>query len=101
MINTAELCLGFATIFCAADMIPSLQYYDAIFMDVMMPRMNGYEATAAIRKLPRGDAAAIRIIAMTANAFVEDVQAALDAGMNAHVSKPVDMDRLAYLLNKL
>lgn len=76
-------------------------YYDAIFMDVMMPRMNGYEATAAIRKLPRGDAAAIRIIAMTANAFVEDVQAALDAGMNAHVSKPVDMDRLAYLLNKL
>ena len=55
-----------------------------------MPVMNGYEATRAIRALTREDAGAIPIIAMTANAFAEDVQAALEAGMTAHVAKPID-----------
>ena len=64
--------------------------FDIILMDVMMPKMNGYEATKAIRNLQnRPDAAQIPIIAMTANAFAEDVQASLDAGMNGHLSKPI------------
>lgn len=65
--------------------------YDAVLMDIQMPEMNGFEATQAIRSLPRPDARTIPIVAMTANAFAEDIQAALDAGMNAHVAKPVDM----------
>ncbi len=68
--------------------------FDAILMDVQMPVMNGYEATKAIRMLKREDASKIPIIAMTANAFVEDVKEALDAGMNVHVAKPIDMDLL-------
>ncbi len=65
--------------------------FDAVLMDVQMPVMNGYEATRAIRGLDREDAAAVPIIAMTANAFAEDVKDALAAGMNAHIAKPVDM----------
>ena len=65
--------------------------YDLILMDVQMPGMNGYDATRAIRSMEREDAATIPIIAMTANAFAEDIQAAAAAGMNAHVAKPVDM----------
>ncbi len=61
-----------------------------IFMDVMMPVMNGYEATKAIRALDRPDAARIPVIAMTANAFAEDVKEALDAGMNEHMAKPLE-----------
>ena len=69
--------------------------YDIILMDIMMPGMNGYEATAAIRALPgRPDAASIPIIAMTANAFAEDVQASMDAGMNGHLSKPIVVDEV-------
>ena len=68
--------------------------FDAILMDVQMPVMNGYEATRRIRALEREDAASIPIIAMTANAFAEDVKEAMNAGMNAHVSKPVDMEVL-------
>ena len=69
--------------------------FNLILMDVMMPKMNGYEATKAIRSLPNHpDAAAIPIIAMTANAFAEDVQASLDAGMNGHLSKPIVMDEV-------
>ncbi|MCM1186457.1 MAG: transporter substrate-binding domain-containing protein [Lachnoclostridium sp.] len=64
--------------------------YDLIFMDVMMPVMNGYEATKHIRSLERSDAAGIPIVAMTANAFAEDVQAAKDAGMSEHTAKPLD-----------
>ena len=64
-------------------------------MDIMMPKMNGYEATAAIRAMPeRPDARRIPIIAMTANAFAEDVQASLDVGMNGHLSKPIVMDEV-------
>ena len=66
-------------------------YYDAILMDLRMPVMTGYEATEAIRKLDRPDAGTIPIIAMTADAFAEDVKKCLDAGMNAHVAKPIDV----------
>ena len=69
--------------------------FDLILMDIMMPEMNGYETTKAIRNLPdRPDGKKIPIIAMTANAFAEDVQAALNAGMDDHVAKPVDMSIL-------
>ncbi len=69
-------------------------YYDAILMDVRMPVMDGLEATRAIRALDRPDAKSIPIIAMTANAFDEDVQQSLQAGMNAHLSKPVEPEHL-------
>ena len=68
--------------------------YDAILMDVQMPVMNGYEAAKAIRQLDREDAKMILIIAMTANAFAEDVKDAMDAGMDAHIAKPIDMELL-------
>lgn len=68
--------------------------YDAILMDIQMPEMNGYEATRAIRRMNRQDAADIPIIAMTANAFAEDIQASMDAGMTAHVAKPIDVSVL-------
>ena len=68
--------------------------FDAILMDIMMPRMNGYEAARAIRLSDRLDAASIPIVAMTANAFAEDVKAVQDEGMNGHLSKPVDVDLL-------
>lgn len=72
--------------------------YDAVLMDIQMPVMNGYEATRAIRESGRKDARTIPIIAMTANAFAEDVQASLDAGMNSHVSKPIDVKVLCEAL---
>jgi len=68
--------------------------YDMILMDVQMPIMNGYEATQAIRGSSHPLAKTIPIIAMTANAFVEDIKDALDSGMNAHIAKPVDMEQL-------
>ena len=68
--------------------------YDLIFMDIQMPVMNGYEATEAIRRSSHEQAKTIPIIAMTANAFSEDMQHSLAAGMNAHISKPVDMKLL-------
>ena len=69
--------------------------FDLILMDIMMPEMNGYETAKAIRNLPdRPDGKEIPVIAMTANAFAEDVQAALNAGMDDHVAKPIDMDIL-------
>lgn len=66
-------------------------YYDLVLMDIQMPVMNGYEAATKIRGMADAKKAGIPIIAMTANAFAEDRQAALDAGMNAHVAKPIDM----------
>ena len=74
--------------------------FDAILMDVQMPVMNGYEATRAIRA-SKSRLAGIPIVAMTANAFSEDVRDALDAGMNAHVAKPLDMEVLAETLRSL
>ena len=68
--------------------------FDIILMDIQMPVMDGYEATRKIRGVNRPDAQKIPIIAMTANAFTEDVQAALDAGMNAHIAKPIDVKAL-------
>lgn len=72
--------------------------FDAILMDIMMPGMDGYEATRAIRLSEKADAADIPIIALTANAFAEDAQAAHDAGMNAHLPKPLDLNKLKNIL---
>lgn len=71
-----------------------VNYYDLILMDIQMPIMNGYEATRYIRALDRLDAAGIPIIALTANAFLEDIKLAKKAGMNGHVAKPLDIDIL-------
>lgn len=75
--------------------------YDAILMDVQMPVMNGYEATRAIRSSSHPEAESILIIAMTANAFAEDVRDAMDAGMNIHIAKPVDMEYLNKELGRI
>ena len=84
----------------AVDMFAAApaDYYDLIFMDVQMPVMNGYEATRRIRQMDREDAGRVWIVAMTANAFVEDVRLSREAGMNEHVSKPVDLERLQEIL---
>jgi signal transduction histidine kinase/CheY-like chemotaxis protein len=74
--------------------------FDAILMDVQMPVMNGHEAARAIRALDREDAGRIPIIAMTANAFAEDEKAALDAGMDAHVSKPLNMEQVKKVIGQ-
>ena len=68
--------------------------YDIILMDIQMPLLDGYGATKAIRALPRPDAKTIPIFAMTANAFTEDVSAALTCGMNGHLAKPIDVAKL-------
>ncbi len=75
-------------------------YYDIVLMDLRMPEMNGIEATQAIRAMDRPDALKIPIIAMTADAFTEDIQRCLAAGMNEHLSKPIDVDRLKETLIK-
>ena len=74
---------------------------DLVLMDIQMPEMNGYDTARAIRGLAREDAGTIPIIAMTANAFAEDVQDALDAGMDAHVAKPIDMASLSKVLGEV
>ncbi len=76
-------------------------YYDAILMDVRMPVMDGLEAARAIRALERPDSRTVPIIAMTANAFDEDVQMSLQAGMNAHLTKPVEPELLYKTLSEL
>ena len=75
--------------------------FDLILMDIQMPVMDGYAAARAIRALPEKEKAEIPIVAMTANAFAEDVQTALDAGMQAHVAKPVDIAALTKTLQDL
>lgn len=75
-------------------------YYDMIFMDIQMPVMNGYDAASAIRALERPDSKTIPIVAMTANAFADDIQAAKSVGMNEHVAKPLDIDRLRDTMRK-
>ena len=74
-------------------------YYDIIFMDIQMPRMNGYDAARAIRAMARSYCKQVPIIAMTANAFAEDVHAAKTVGMNEHIAKPLDLNVLARTLN--
>jgi CheY-like chemotaxis protein len=76
-------------------------YYDAILMDMRMPEMDGLEATRHIRASDHADAKSIPIIALTANAFDEDVQRSLQAGLNAHLSKPVEPELLFETLEKL
>ena len=81
-------------------------FYDIILMDVMMPVMNGLEATKRIRSMNRPDSLAVPIVAMSANAFKEDIQKSLEAGMNAHLVKPLDGTKVIdtiknYLANKL
>ena len=76
-------------------------YYDAILMDMRMPEMDGLEATRKIRSMDRSDAKSIPIIALTANAFDEDVQRSMQAGLNAHLSKPVEPDVLFETLEGL
>lgn len=76
-------------------------YYDIILMDMQMPVMNGIEATRAIRALDRPDAGEIPIIAMTANAFDEDKRECLDAGMNGHVAKPVEVDKMMSVISEV
>lgn len=75
-------------------------YYDLVFMDIQMPVMNGLQAAETIRKMERSDAAAIPIIAMTANAFAEDMQASKKAGMNEHITKPLDFEALMRCMEK-
>lgn len=77
----------------------SENWYDIVFMDVQMPVINGYEATAAIRALP-GRRGQIPIIAMTANAFAEDVQLAKNTGMDEHIAKPLDFEKLNTVMEK-
>lgn len=75
-------------------------YYDLVLMDIQMPRLNGYEATRQIRQLNRSDVKTLPIIAMTANAFDEDVRLAMQAGMSAHFAKPIDIQKLAEILRQ-
>ena len=69
-------------------------YYDVIFMDIMMPHMNGWDATRKIRSMQRPDAETIPVIAMSANAFAEDIINSRISGMNRHVAKPLDAEKL-------
>ena len=87
---------------CAADGQEAVElfeksepgYYGAIFMDVMMPRMDGLEATKTIRNMKRSDAWNVPIIAISANAFIEDILNSKQAGMNAHLSKPIVIEEV-------
>ena len=75
--------------------------FDCILMDLMMPVMSGYEAAHVIRGMNRSDAKSVPIIALSANAFEEDVALAKDAGMNEHLAKPVDIRKMFALMNRL
>ena len=75
-------------------------YFNAILMDCMMPVMNGFEATKAIRELERPDAETIPIIAMTANAFADDVKKCLDSGMNDHIAKPFEIGKVTQTVKR-
>ena len=74
--------------------------FDVILMDIMMPKLDGYEATAKIRNSDKQDSETVPIIAMTANAFAEDVEHARSAGMNEHLAKPIDVDKLIEVLSR-
>ncbi|HAQ51586.1 MAG TPA: hypothetical protein DCR12_02330, partial [Lachnospiraceae bacterium] len=76
-------------------------YFDIVFMDIQMPRLNGYEAAMAIRNISDKNKASVPIIAMTANAFESDVSDAKKAGMNGHVAKPIDQEKLVEEIKKV
>ena len=76
-------------------------YYDLILMDIQMPVMDGFEATRIIRAMQRPDAATVPIFAMTANAFAEDEEKSLQAGMNAHLSKPLEISAVLAAMNEI
>jgi len=76
-------------------------FYDAVLMDIQMPVMDGYEAAENIRRLPDPALSGIPIIAVTANAFGEDVRRAQAAGMDAHISKPIDPEQLSRTLEEI
>ena len=86
----------------AVDMLSKSEpgYYQLVLMDIQMPVMNGYEATKAIRRLENEELASIPILAMSANAFEEDRRESLKCGMNGHIAKPIDIDRLIDTLCK-
>ena len=84
-------------LFCEAEPFT----YDAVLMDIRMPRMNGYQAAAAIRALPRPDAISVVIIAMTADVLENDVEQSLEQVMDAHVAKPFDTRQFLFLLRGL
>ena len=86
----------------AGDMVAASEegYYDLILMDLQMPIMNGHDATRALRAMGRKDTKTIPIVAMTANAFVEDIQQSKASGMNEHMSKPLDIDQLQRMLSR-
>ena len=75
--------------------------YDMILMDIQMPKMDGYKATQAIRHLPDRDKAYMPIIAMTANAFEEDKRDAIAAGMDGHIAKPIQIDKLLSMIAEI
>ena len=75
--------------------------YDLILMDIQMPNMDGYKATQTIRRLADKDKANIPIVAMTANAFKEDEEMALSVGMNGHIAKPIDVDKIGQVLGSI
>lgn len=79
----------------------SPHFFDAILMDMQMPEMDGCESTRAIRALDRPDAKHVPIIALTANAFAEDITRTTQAGMNAHLAKPINIEQLCSVLTKL
>ena len=87
----------------AIDMLKSAEpgYYQLILMDIQMPVMNGYETTNAIRKLSDPTLSSIPILAMTANAFESDKQEALQNGMNGHIAKPIDIEKLIETLDEI
>lgn len=86
----------------AVDIMEKVEegYYRIILMDIQMPNMDGYEATRRIRSIPNEKISSIPIIAVTANAFEEDKQKAFESGMNAHVSKPIDVKVLIHTIEE-
>ena len=97
------------TVDCAWDGVEAVDclsscpdgYYNMVFMDIQMPRMNGYDTTRAIRSSARNYCKRVPIVAMTANAFDEDILRSRKAGMNAHLSKPLDIRKLVETLQGL
>jgi len=98
-IKIEEACTGQEAVNLFGNSPPG--YFDIILMDMQMPEMDGCEATRAIRALNRADVRSIAIVAMTANAMKEDVELALNAGMDAHIAKPIEFDRTVQTIRRV